>query len=314
MSGWRPARRPSGAYGKPGTAPAQSKAYIGEAYDAETGLSYLHFRYLDGNLGRFLSPDTWDPMQAGVDINRYAYAGNDPINMSDPGGHITGDGMTSYQRNEADKGGYGLGVSMNKTTFKACMGCPLGNSPKAAQALAARHGSLIHSGPLTRIREMQKISAMLFSQGIGGMIAVGIPRPLSRPEINFLKTAFKKLGLSLPMGFFGNLSVQAAIFEGETIGAYEPGAVPHIIYVGAEYSLNLVKTGKSTLAHEAYHYYDDVVNKQAGNGINEGVYMYERFPENNINYFDYGDEQRASIFSDLSIGIIMSVNPSVLHP
>ncbi len=36
---------------------------------------------------RFLSPDNWDPWLAGVDINRYAYSGNDPINLSDPNGH-----------------------------------------------------------------------------------------------------------------------------------------------------------------------------------------------------------------------------------
>jgi hypothetical protein len=39
---------------------------------------------------KFLSPDTWDPMLPGVDINRYAYAGNDPINKSDPNGHMAG--------------------------------------------------------------------------------------------------------------------------------------------------------------------------------------------------------------------------------
>ena len=38
---------------------------------------------------RFLSPDTWDPMLPGVDINRYAYGGNDPVNQSDPNGHCT---------------------------------------------------------------------------------------------------------------------------------------------------------------------------------------------------------------------------------
>jgi RHS repeat-associated protein len=84
------ARTAYGPYGKPVAAPVQSKAYINERYDAETGLSYLHFRYYDGHLGRFLNPDTYDPMQAGVDINRYAYAGNDPINSSDPGGHVWG--------------------------------------------------------------------------------------------------------------------------------------------------------------------------------------------------------------------------------
>jgi hypothetical protein len=36
---------------------------------------------------RFLNPDTWDPWQEGVDFNRYGYAGDDPINKSDPNGH-----------------------------------------------------------------------------------------------------------------------------------------------------------------------------------------------------------------------------------
>ena len=41
------------------------------------------------HLARFLSPDTWDPILAGVDFNRYAYAGNDPVNGSDSNGHAT---------------------------------------------------------------------------------------------------------------------------------------------------------------------------------------------------------------------------------
>jgi hypothetical protein len=36
---------------------------------------------------RFLSPDTWDPIISEVDINRYSYSGNDPVNGSDPNGH-----------------------------------------------------------------------------------------------------------------------------------------------------------------------------------------------------------------------------------
>jgi RHS repeat-associated protein len=64
-----------------------SKAYIGERQDVETGLIYLHARYYDPVLGRFIQADTLDPDIAGVDINRYAYALNDPINKSDPNGH-----------------------------------------------------------------------------------------------------------------------------------------------------------------------------------------------------------------------------------
>jgi RHS repeat-associated protein len=80
-----------GPYGEPrltGTTQVPtSKGYVNERYDQETELAYHHFRYYGGDGGRFLSPDTWDPTMSGVDINRYAYAGNDPINKSDPNGH-----------------------------------------------------------------------------------------------------------------------------------------------------------------------------------------------------------------------------------
>ncbi|WP_275789087.1 RHS repeat-associated core domain-containing protein [Pararhizobium gei] len=66
------------------------KGYIGERYDAETGLSYLNARYMDPRFGRFISPDTWDPTMEGVGTNRYAYAGNDPVNRSDPNRHSFG--------------------------------------------------------------------------------------------------------------------------------------------------------------------------------------------------------------------------------
>jgi RHS repeat-associated protein len=68
----------------------QSKSYINERFDPETGLQYLHARYYDPLGGRFLTPDTYDPWEAGVGTNRYAYSGNDPINGSDPNGHLAG--------------------------------------------------------------------------------------------------------------------------------------------------------------------------------------------------------------------------------
>jgi RHS repeat-associated protein len=80
-----------GPYGNPRITNAATvptgRGYINERFDAETGLQYLHARYYDPELGRFLSPDWWDPWKEGVDFNRYAYAGNNPINFSDPNGH-----------------------------------------------------------------------------------------------------------------------------------------------------------------------------------------------------------------------------------
>jgi RHS repeat-associated protein len=90
-----------GPYGQPlttlGLTLATPKGYINERFDPETGLQYLHARYYDPLLGRFLSPDTWDPTLPGVDINRYAYAGNDPINGMDPSGHFSQSVMNQLQ-------------------------------------------------------------------------------------------------------------------------------------------------------------------------------------------------------------------------
>ncbi len=87
-------RHDYGPFGQPltsnGSTVLNGKAYINERFDAETGLQYLHARYYDPNLGRFLTPDTWDPILAGVDFNRYAYAANDPVNQSDANGHLAG--------------------------------------------------------------------------------------------------------------------------------------------------------------------------------------------------------------------------------
>jgi len=55
----------------------------GQYNDPETGLHYNRFRYYDPALGRYLSPDPVG-LSGGVDL--YAYAGNDPINRSDPSG------------------------------------------------------------------------------------------------------------------------------------------------------------------------------------------------------------------------------------
>ena len=74
----------------------ESKGYLGERDDLDTGLIDLHARVLDGILGRFLQPDSLDPLEPGVGTNRYAYAGNDPVNRSDPEGRSwLGDAATS---------------------------------------------------------------------------------------------------------------------------------------------------------------------------------------------------------------------------
>lgn len=54
-----------------------------------TGLTHLNARYYyDAVFGRFLSPDWWEITDPGVGTNRYAYSLNNPVNKSDPSGHI----------------------------------------------------------------------------------------------------------------------------------------------------------------------------------------------------------------------------------
>jgi RHS repeat-associated protein len=120
-----------GAYGMPlssngATLPAkgqpQTKAYINERFDPETGLQYLHARYNDPLGGRFLLPDTYDPWQEGVGTNRYAYVGNDPVNGSDPNGHCLedlciGEGISVYAALEW-AGIIGTGVLATGTIYE----------------------------------------------------------------------------------------------------------------------------------------------------------------------------------------------------
>jgi RHS repeat-associated protein len=68
-----------------GTAHAESRGYTGQRQD-ESGLIYLHARYVDPVLGRFISPDPTVPSSDNIGLNRYAYAGNDPINQTDTNG------------------------------------------------------------------------------------------------------------------------------------------------------------------------------------------------------------------------------------
>jgi RHS repeat-associated protein len=55
----------------------------GQQYDQGSELYYMRARYYDPELGRFLSED---PIGISGGLNLYAYAGNDPVNRSDPSG------------------------------------------------------------------------------------------------------------------------------------------------------------------------------------------------------------------------------------
>ena len=62
---------------------SQPFRFAGRELDTETGLYYNRARYYDPALARFISED---PIGLAGGVNQYAYAGNDPINATDPFG------------------------------------------------------------------------------------------------------------------------------------------------------------------------------------------------------------------------------------
>ena len=64
--------------------------YDGQQFDSLTGLYDLRARYYDPTTGRFLSRDTASiDFSNPVELNRYSYAEDDPVNLTDPSGHAS---------------------------------------------------------------------------------------------------------------------------------------------------------------------------------------------------------------------------------
>lgn len=71
------------------TAPYNTVGYTGHHYDDKTGLIDMKARWYDPTAGRFSTPDTYPgTLHEPFTQHRYAYVGNNPINMWDPTGHV----------------------------------------------------------------------------------------------------------------------------------------------------------------------------------------------------------------------------------
>jgi len=81
---------------KPSVTNNNIEKFTGYFRDAETGLDYANQRYHSPGFGRFTSPDpTGGDSSMPLTLNRYSYAGGDPVNNTDPSGLTTMYGGTT---------------------------------------------------------------------------------------------------------------------------------------------------------------------------------------------------------------------------
>lgn len=66
--------------------------YAGYQFDESTGLYYLTSRYYDSNIGRFINGDNsiYEYSKVPLTLNLFAYVNNNPVNYTDPNGHLAG--------------------------------------------------------------------------------------------------------------------------------------------------------------------------------------------------------------------------------
>ena len=114
--------------------------YTGQQFDSATGLYDLRARYYNPALGRFLSGDKY-PVNFGNprELNRYVYAANSPINLSDPTGNAA---LAEYSLLIGTVGG---GVAGGLQAY-ACGGSP--SSIMQGAFLGAMMGLTFASGAL----------------------------------------------------------------------------------------------------------------------------------------------------------------------
>ena len=66
-----------------------TRRYTGQSLDLSTGLYYYQSRYYDPLVGRFTSTDPTVALPgAPQNLNRYSYVSNNPVNATDPDGHM----------------------------------------------------------------------------------------------------------------------------------------------------------------------------------------------------------------------------------
>lgn len=208
---------------------------------------------------RFISPDTMDPTLPGVETNRYAYSGNDPINRSDKNGHQYVDPMGGYYPgpdcNCEGYPGYAYDPLVNPATTGLMMAAPLVGAfaPGLGLALAVR------APTATAIAtEMAAAEAGLSIAAVGtGAVAVSRSQALrsaieanpglGASHVNSLKSFLGKI----PSNSIGNVSIHTTK-EMSVFTTYSVGKVPgsYAVYT------KVVDASGKTIGHSKKTYDD----------------------------------------------------------
>lgn len=136
-----------------------------------------------GAHARFISPDDYDPTKPGVGTNRYAYSGNDPVNKSDPNGHIFGlDGLF---------GGPAAGIAndyINNATKQA-----LQNGKEAAKEVAKKVADQTPIGPALDAVENAKKKEYAKMFGNAALAVALSAGSIAAPEVAVGKNVAREL-------------------------------------------------------------------------------------------------------------------------
>ena len=184
--------------------------FAGERFDVDTGLIYLRARWYDPSVGRFVARDSLEGRQnVPASLNRFVYAGDDPVNLMDRSGNdfslasvgsainisanLAGVAVTSYN----------FGTKLYEGDYK---GAAYGAARDAVfWALGAGAGKLI--APLS------KAAIGLFSRQFIVPLEYGLPRSGAVLTRN-MEAVMAKVGMLKPAGWQAHHIVGEAYAEG----------------------------------------------------------------------------------------------------
>jgi len=163
--------------------------YTGHVSDASTGLSYMQQRYMDPQLGMFLSSDPVTAFSNPVgQFNRYRYANSNPYRFTDPDGRESGAAFRVI--NNITNGGTVMPPPQSPSDW---MGPAIGYSLAGALALPAAGyaGSWALANPSTATSLGSAIADVAMGDALGGaslsLGTVTLYRAVEAAELSSLK-------------------------------------------------------------------------------------------------------------------------------